>query len=297
MKCAYCGEPLTNEATICPNCGRPRLRSIAARQVALSDLSGRQFELRPGISRLGRDPSSNEVVLMDSSVSARHAAIEVSQNAIVLRDLGSTNGTTVNSMPIRQAVQIDVGDRVAFGDRVFTVVQQEATHPRAPRGIPVPISSSKPRRAAPATAPHVPAALATIALILLAVMLQSVGLVDSVQRDDTLLPAPLLVAGLVVLPLIAIAMIAVNRRSGYLVAAVSAALGLLFIVISGPMFAGSSLRDTLEVEYGTNGYWFIAIAAVFAMVMNVLLLTVAIAGWRGLQPEQEQTTSATQPTA
>lgn len=293
MKCPNCGALLAASTPICPACSRPLLLPLSSRQVALTDSNGRTFPLPQGISRIGRDPASNEIVLMDQSVSSRHAAVEVSPRAIVVRDLGSTNGTQINGDVARQATVLQTGDVVTFGDRAFTVTPVETSHPRAPRGIPIPVRpTSKPVADAP-TRNHVSTAIAAIALALLATMLHAVGLADGFQRDALPLPLVMLLPVLVALPLLGVVMIAASRRAGYLVTAVSGLAGLIYVAISGPIFGGGIIRNEITSEYGSTGYWFIVVAAIFALVTGILLLTVSIAGWRVLQPEQTTTAPAT----
>src|ERR1044072_4803583 len=62
---------------------------------------------------IGRAPE-NSIRLEDNSVSGRHAEIVVSDQNIVLKDLGSTNGTMVNGQPVTET-QLRAGDRIRFG--------------------------------------------------------------------------------------------------------------------------------------------------------------------------------------
>src|SRR6476469_4476026 len=51
---------------------------------------------------IGRAPE-NSIRLEDNSVSGRHAEIVVSDQNILLKDLGSTNGTVVHGQPVTEA--------------------------------------------------------------------------------------------------------------------------------------------------------------------------------------------------
>jgi len=62
---------------------------------------------------IGRN-SQNDLVLVDSSVSQRHAQITRTDNIFVLRDLGSTNGTFVNRERVASHRLVD-GDDIHFG--------------------------------------------------------------------------------------------------------------------------------------------------------------------------------------
>ncbi|MFF8828070.1 DUF1707 and FHA domain-containing protein [Streptomyces sp. NPDC015131] len=68
--------------------------------------------------RIGRDPV-NGLRLSHETVSRRHAELSLQNGAWVLRDLGSTNGTTVNGRRVTGTVVVEAGDMVAFGDMTF----------------------------------------------------------------------------------------------------------------------------------------------------------------------------------
>ncbi len=76
--------------------------------------TGTEF-LVAGEMEIGRAPDSS-IVLGDPSVSSRHASLTRNRGRWVLRDLGSTNGTTVNGRRIAErGVAVRAGDEVAFG--------------------------------------------------------------------------------------------------------------------------------------------------------------------------------------
>jgi transcriptional regulator with GAF, ATPase, and Fis domain len=65
---------------------------------------GRTLEVRSDAPMtLGTDPEA-DLVLTDDSVSHRHAEISLDEDGYLLRDLGSTNGTRVAGVRVRQAV-------------------------------------------------------------------------------------------------------------------------------------------------------------------------------------------------
>lgn len=63
---------------------------------------------------IGRNPE-NAIAIDDGFVSGNHAEISFDQGAWWLLDLGSTNGTQLNSQPIVGKVQLQEGDIVSFG--------------------------------------------------------------------------------------------------------------------------------------------------------------------------------------
>ncbi|MDX3312100.1 FHA domain-containing protein [Streptomyces sp. NPDC054884] len=68
--------------------------------------------------RIGRDPV-NGLRLTHESVSRVHAELVRQGGVWVLRDLGSTNGTTVNGRRVIGAAVVREGDQVAFGRTGF----------------------------------------------------------------------------------------------------------------------------------------------------------------------------------
>ncbi|WP_086773366.1 DUF1707 and FHA domain-containing protein [Streptomyces bobili] len=68
--------------------------------------------------RIGRDPASG-LRLTHDSVSRVHAELSRQGGVWILRDLGSTNGTTVNGRRVIGAAVVREGDQVAFGLMAF----------------------------------------------------------------------------------------------------------------------------------------------------------------------------------
>jgi hypothetical protein len=64
---------------------------------------------------VGRQAIPGQVVLDHPNVSRRHAAFEVVDGTIVLRDLGGTNGTYLNGERLRGARPLIQGDRIDIG--------------------------------------------------------------------------------------------------------------------------------------------------------------------------------------
>lgn len=74
---------------------------------------------RPQLT-LGR-ASSNDVFLPDRTLSRVHARIDRLEQAVVLTDLGSRNGTQVNGARIEQPVRLLPGDRIVLGETTIEV--------------------------------------------------------------------------------------------------------------------------------------------------------------------------------
>lgn len=69
---------------------------------------------------IGRSPSS-DIVIDEPYVSASHARFTIQGPALVLEDLGSTNGTMVNGHIIGQPVTLRDTDEVQVGDVIMRV--------------------------------------------------------------------------------------------------------------------------------------------------------------------------------
>ena len=69
---------------------------------------------------IGRSPSS-DIVIDEPYVSASHARFTIQGPALVLEDLGSTNGTMVNGHIIEQPVTLRDTDEVQVGDVIMRV--------------------------------------------------------------------------------------------------------------------------------------------------------------------------------
>jgi hypothetical protein len=68
--------------------------------------------------RIGRDPA-NGLRLSHDTVSRVHAELALQGGLWILRDLGSTNGTTVNGRRVVGAAVVREGDQIGFGQMVF----------------------------------------------------------------------------------------------------------------------------------------------------------------------------------
>ena len=86
--------------------------------VASIDASG------PTRALLGQSPVCT-IRLTDREVSRRHAALTVTDNHLVVLDLGSTNGTTVNGVLVKEATLIG-GEAIRVGSSVLSVRRGEA---------------------------------------------------------------------------------------------------------------------------------------------------------------------------
>jgi len=108
-----------------------------------NDGPDRIVEMRGGPHRVGRSPE-NEIVLAHPSVSSQHCIVEIAEEGLWVRDLGSTNGTEVDGQPVLEAlvqsgqvIQIGVfGCRVeALAPKVSIPKWEEPPPPQLPPGV------------------------------------------------------------------------------------------------------------------------------------------------------------------
>lgn len=69
--------------------------------------------LNPGSNRLGRDPA-NDIRILDPTVSSFHSEILVSGDSVLVRDLGSTNGTFIDDDLIQER-DFKIGQTLQMG--------------------------------------------------------------------------------------------------------------------------------------------------------------------------------------
>lgn len=77
---------------------------------------GRIIQLTPPAS-IGRE-EDNHLRLNDDRVSRCHAKVQEDSGRIILMDIGSTNGTRVNGLPVQMRV-LQIGDQIAVGRTVL----------------------------------------------------------------------------------------------------------------------------------------------------------------------------------
>ncbi|HYH97785.1 FHA domain-containing protein [Hyalangium sp.] len=80
--------------------------------------AGKEFEFDQDSVLIGRTPEC-DVVLYDAGVSRKHCRIFNEGNAILIEDMGSSNGTKVNGASITRKQALADGDQLTLGPVVF----------------------------------------------------------------------------------------------------------------------------------------------------------------------------------
>lgn len=93
------------------------------------------LELVPGLNRLGRNPT-NDLRVHDATVSSFHCELTVTNNSVIVRDLGSTNGTFIDGQPVSES-PARIGQTLQFGQAEYRLDRRPAQQPEpAPVVIP-----------------------------------------------------------------------------------------------------------------------------------------------------------------
>ncbi|MEO6951583.1 MAG: DUF4388 domain-containing protein [Polyangia bacterium] len=99
-----------------------------AQTYALRFISGKyqggEFPLRTDREIVVGRSSELDMVLVEDMVSRKHATITATSDAILIQDLGSTNGTFVNGEKIKK-VRLKEGDRILIGTSIIKLVQAD----------------------------------------------------------------------------------------------------------------------------------------------------------------------------
>jgi diguanylate cyclase (GGDEF)-like protein len=101
----------------------------------------RDYTLKAGKTTLGRHPG-NDIVISDESASRLHAEIEfeVASNAVLARDLGSTNGTYISHERLTEVRRLRQGDELRIGQHRFNLTFRDPSM----LGATAPLTGSQP---------------------------------------------------------------------------------------------------------------------------------------------------------
>lgn len=79
------------------------------------------FDLLDGLNTIGRRQDENTIAITDPYASGRHADVSVQDGAILIRDVGSTNGTFVNGTKLEpdSPLEVSPGDEITIGQSIF----------------------------------------------------------------------------------------------------------------------------------------------------------------------------------
>jgi pSer/pThr/pTyr-binding forkhead associated (FHA) protein len=106
-------------ATAAGNGERPAASQTVIAIVAPTTLVGRVLTVaRPTLVGRGADCDES---LDDPFISDRHVRFDRIEGRLVVEDLGSTNGTQVNGLPVKGRRTLDRGDEIRVGQTIMEV--------------------------------------------------------------------------------------------------------------------------------------------------------------------------------
>jgi pSer/pThr/pTyr-binding forkhead associated (FHA) protein len=157
----------------------PQASSRAAKRkaflmVSTGPAAGMVFPVAQRSLLVGRSQEA-EVQINEQAISHEHARLEQTEQGIVLRDLGSTNGTYVNGELVEDAVVLSGGDSIRMGSTTFTFVTREGVSPKGTVRLQALDPRQIERRREPESAHVVPASQQT----------GSLSLTDAVRKVRT----------------------------------------------------------------------------------------------------------------
>jgi pSer/pThr/pTyr-binding forkhead associated (FHA) protein len=124
--------------------------------VSTGQAAGAVFPILQPALLIGRSVEA-KVRIDEHAISNEHALLEMEGATYTLRDLGSTNGTSVNGQRIAQKVVLASGDTIQMGSTTFLFVTRESSFPDATLelgslapGLMIEPRRSKPKASAPA---------------------------------------------------------------------------------------------------------------------------------------------------
>lgn len=81
---------------------------------------GKEHKLRPGVNVVGR---AGDIVIEDTRVSRRHCQVTLENGSVLIEDLGSTNGTSVQGAKLAQGEKksLQNGEKVSLGGLDLTL--------------------------------------------------------------------------------------------------------------------------------------------------------------------------------
>ncbi len=118
-----------------------------------------EIRLKDGVNTLGR-VATNDSVINDASVSGCHCELIVSADSVRLKDLGSTNGTFVNLVPVTETI-LQPGQRIHLGsvELLFEADGAPNTGPAIPQPPRLPATPRPSSRIRITGLSHAPAAV------------------------------------------------------------------------------------------------------------------------------------------
>ena len=119
MLCTGCGKQNSNANWFCTFCGDSISNScVVGRMVLLDDKEGEEYLFADVERFIGRE-AGNDIVIVDTQMSARHVRVSQANGEFWVEDLHSTNGTFVNGRRIEARTRLCNDDLLKMGRTLF----------------------------------------------------------------------------------------------------------------------------------------------------------------------------------
>jgi eukaryotic-like serine/threonine-protein kinase len=118
--CLACSAALQDTSQTCPGCGRQLTPYLL--RFRTGTLRGRVYLIPAGAFELGRETLGG-----DRAISRRHAAVCSTDAAVVLTDMGSSNGSFVDGRPASTPTGLSAGSSIRLGTAIATFTRRTPT--------------------------------------------------------------------------------------------------------------------------------------------------------------------------
>jgi hypothetical protein len=98
-------------------------RVSGVKAIAPVTIKGHVFPVSTTPFTIGRAEDNDLCIPDDQFISGRHARLYLQGGYVVIDDLGSTNGTYVNSNRITEPNDLEIGDRIQIGGVILEAVK------------------------------------------------------------------------------------------------------------------------------------------------------------------------------
>ena len=115
---------------------------------------GRPVVLDKAVLFFGRHPECDVVLNRSRKVSRKHCCVAQVNHQVLVRDLGSMNGVTVNGQRVRSQAPLSVGDELVIGDVAYFLREGKPPVARSgtngsPVDVPPPVRPTQNRSPSP----------------------------------------------------------------------------------------------------------------------------------------------------
>ena len=99
-----------------------RVRNTSGMPVTMTEVGGSDVKkgFLSGELLVGRNPDC-DIVISDSQTSGKHCRFVFENGNMLVEDLKSTNGTTLNGMTFVGKTKVNSGDTIMFGNKEYRI--------------------------------------------------------------------------------------------------------------------------------------------------------------------------------